>query len=195
VVQDSTYQISKNLVTAFIIGLRNLYTDNTKYTYTEDMETTLIEVTDLSPQEVAFFPCVIISSVTGPNSSIYFYDDFLYEIRDDDDVLIGEQHGNQLKLKITLSVYCLTTIAREELTDQTYLYLKTLTSDFADMGVEIRYIEYGTPSTQTIGTRVFHKQTLTVDTYSEWTTTKDIIASERIGSIDVTTTQIIVPFT
>lgn len=192
--QLTDYQISKNIVNAFIIGLRNLFANNTKYTYSDDMETTLIEVTDLNPQEVAFFPAVIISSVTGPNSSIYFSDDFLYEIRDSNNSLIGEQHGNQLKLQIELSLYCISTIAREEITDLTYLYLRTLTADFAEMGVEIRYINYGAPSTETIGTRVFHKQVLSVDTYSEWTVIKDVIAAEKISGINVSLYQDIVPF-
>lgn len=193
--QLADFQISKNVVNAFIIGLRNLFATNVKYAYNDDMETTLIEITDLNPQEVAFFPAIIISSVTGPNSSKYLDDDFLYEIKDISNVLIGEQYGNQLHLRVDLDLYCLSTIAREEITDTTYLYLKTLTADFAEMGVDIRGIDYGGPSTETIGTRVFHKQTLSVTTYSEWSVIKDIIAAERISGINLIVTQDIVPFT
>jgi len=189
------YQISKLIRSIFITGMREAFKTDADYTYAElsdkrtDIDNTKIDIIDITPYESAKFPIIVVNTVTDRGGSIYFSDDLLSEIRDDNGKLIGEEHGNQLRLSVNLEVWAFSNIEREEVVDKEYIYLKTLKDKFAEFGIEIRLIELMTPRQESVGTRLHYVSGLLVDTYSEWTMTDTISSDELISKFKVALSQ------
>lgn len=183
---DGPFQISKLVRSALVIFMRSVFATDPNYPYVlladgrTDMDNTIIEITDVDPIECAKFPAIIVSSHSDRGGSIYFSDDFISNLYDDNGTLIGERHGNQLRLNVNLEAWAFSSIEREEIVDSMYIYLKTHKDIFANLGIEIRMVELIPPRQESIGTRVQFVAGLSVDTYSEWTVTDDISPSELI---------------
>lgn len=189
------YQLSKLVRTMFVTAMRQTFANDPIYKYLQlsdgrtDMDNSVIEITDKMPIENTKFPAIIVSSLADRGGSIYFHDDLLSEIRDENGVLIGEEHGNQLRLKIQLEVWGYDSAAREEITDSAYIYFKTVKDVFANAGIEIRNLDLISPREEPVGARMFFISGLSVETYSEWTFVDTITPDELIKSFKVSVNQ------
>ena len=185
------FAISKLVRSTFVTAMREAFKTDTDFPFIElpdgrtDIDQSVIDITDVEPAEVTKFPAIIVRSLIDRGGSIYFDDDFLGEIRDENGKLTGWEKGNQLRLTVELEVWAWDSIVREELTDKAYIFLKTVKDVYSTNGIELRHVTLITPREEDIGTRVHFISGLSVDTYSEWTFVEDVPENELISTFKV----------
>ena len=195
------FAISKILRTAAVEALRTAFETDENYPYVAlstgitDINNTLIQISDVEPIESIKVPTIVVKGHMDREGSIYFMDDLIREVRDVSGSVISEIHGNQLRLNLELEVWAWSSIEREEVVDQTYIYLKTLKQVFADFGIELRLITLIAPREELIGSRVLFISGLSVDTYSEWTVDTTISQDDLIKSFIIKVKAGLIPTT
>ena len=121
----------KLLRSAFVIGLREMYKTDAKYVYVEDergmtnTEQSLIEIADTHPFEIQKFPAIVIPSITERDNTFFFGDDLMYT-----EYVDGKEsklvRGSPLMMTLHIQARAYSSIERDELTDRTYIYLRTI---------------------------------------------------------------------
>lgn len=182
------YAITKLVRSAFVIGLRNSFKDNPRYTFIEnpdhstDIDKTAIEITDVHPLEVLKWPAIIVSGVIDRGGTFFFDNDLINVNYDTNGNPVSEERGNVVRLTITIDVWALSSVERDEILDDTYIYLRTLRTKFAELGIENREVTLTGPREEKLGQRMLFIAGISINTYSEWIIKQNIDPNDVIKS-------------
>lgn len=186
---SSPYQINKKIRDAIIINLRRIFTGDTAYPYVEtvggeyDFKNTKIVISDVIPQQHAFWPAIIVDSVTGTETR-YLGDDLGY-IKDEDDIVETDEYFSSLELAVTLTVFTIDdTIARDELLDRVYHGLKLVIDDLATNGVVVKNTSFTGDQRTYQNDKYYIGAGIRLEIYSEWVDDQDV--TDTIGKVQVT---------
>jgi hypothetical protein len=168
---------------AVILNLRRIFSPASgelKYPYVEtmageyDFDNTKIVISDAIPQEHAFFPAIIVDTVTGTEDR-YLGPDDLDELKNNDFEVTDDRLFSSLNLTVNIRLYTIDdTIARDEIIDRIYDHFKLITDDLADAGIEIKRTTF-LPDTRTyINDRYAITTGISMDVYTEWEDKLDV---------------------
>jgi hypothetical protein len=190
---SNTYQILRSTRDAVILNLRRIFSGDPtyKYRYVElssgeyDWDSTRLIISDIIPQEHAFFPAIVVDTVSGPETR-YLGPDDLRETRDPiTHEVIEEKLFSSLDLTVNINVYTINdTIARDEIVDRIYDHLKLITDDLADNGIEIKRVSFSPETRAFVDDRWYITARIVLEIYKEWS--DDIAIGDLVGSIPIT---------
>jgi hypothetical protein len=190
---SNTFQICRKTRDALILNLRRIFSTDPKYTYVETLsgeynwDETKIIISDIIPQEHAFFPAIVVDTVSGPETR-YLGPDDLRETRDPITHEVSEEKiFSSLDLTVNINVYTINdTIARDEIVDRIYDHLKLITDDLADNGIEIKRVTFSPETRAFVDNRWYITARLILEVYKEWEDSPDI--GDLVASIPIVIT-------
>lgn len=158
---SDAFQIIRKIRDSIILNLRDAFSKDPDYPYSDSLEDTKIHISDVTPLEAIKFPSIIVSGVNGDETR-YLQDDFVQETN------IDYVRGSGLDSKITIEILTTDGIERDELCDRVYQSLKDYKDVLADDGIAILRTGISPERRQFIGDRWFYTSGLTISIYSEW---------------------------
>ena len=176
------YKVLQKTRDAMILALREGFATDTVYTYTDSLETSRISVVDATPSEMANFPAIVISTMSGTEER-YLGPDFLEEDDDQQDVSFVS-----IPVSIQVKTYAKDTVSRDELGDRFFEYMKIAINQLADNGVAIVKIRINSDSREFIDDRWWYNSNFSIDAYTEWKYTADDTYI-NIGHVKITVTE------
>jgi len=190
---SNTFQILRKTRDAVILNLRRIFQGDVKYTYVElssgeyDWDNTKIIISDIIPQEHAFFPAIVVDTVSGPETR-YLGPETLRETRDPTThEVIEDKLFSSLDLTVNINVYTINdTIARDEIVDRIYDHLKLITDDLADNAIEIKRVTFSPETRAFVDDRWYITARMVLEVYTEWVS--DIDIGNLVESIPITVT-------
>lgn len=189
---SNQFQITRKTRDAMILALRRAFLNDDKYPYIEtatgeyNFDLTKIIISDAIPQEHAFFPAVIVDSVSG-NEQRYLGPDDLGEVKDSNHLIQEDNLFASINLTLNIRVYTIDdTIARDEIIDRIYDRLKLITDDLANAGVEIKHSNFLSESRRYERGRWYVTAGMSIEVYTEWSDTLDI--GDRVEKIPINIT-------
>lgn len=189
---SNAFQINRKVRDAVILNLRRVFTGDPKYPYVEtpegeyDFANTKVVISDIIPQESAFFPAIVVDTVSGEEER-YLGDD-LGELKDSNNVSQADMQFSSIVLTVNVSFYTIDdTIARDELVDRVYDHFKSITDDLADSGIEIIKTSFLSDRRTFVLDRYLIVAGLSLKVYTEWNDQDTGYPTIATIPIDVTT--------
>jgi hypothetical protein len=187
-----TYQIQRKIRDSLIKNLRRIFNGNLKYPYIEllsgeyDWENTKVVISDILPQEHAFFPAIVVDTVASVETR-YLGPEDLYEVKNSNHEVIEDRFFSSIDSIATINIYTIDdTISRDEIMDTIYDHFKLITDDLAANGIEIKKTTFNVDRRSFVDNRWYYTASITLDLYSEW---EDIPAvGDLVESIPITIT-------
>ena len=174
---SATFQINTKVRNALILNLRRIFTGDPIYPYKElgngeyDFDPnngTKIVISDAIPTEPAFYPAIVVDTVSGSETR-YLGPDDLLEIKDSNGRTIEDKKFSSLDLAVNLNIFTAgDTIARDEILDRIYDQFKLITDDLAESGIEIKNTSFNQESRLFQNDRWYITAKLTLNVYTEW---------------------------
>jgi hypothetical protein len=172
------YTVRSQVVTKIrdkvISNLRRLLSTDLKYTYVElpsgdyNFDLTKIIISDIIPQDHAFYPAVIVESVGGDETR-YIGPDTLNLVKNVHHVVTDDLLFDSIVSTVTINIYTIDdTIARDELTDLIYNNFKYTNDDLANAGIEIIRTHFPVHAQAYADQRWYLTGRITMELYSEW---------------------------
>lgn len=187
---SNLFQVNRKIRDAFILNIRRAFTGDAKYPYVEtlsgeyDFDNTKVVISDITPQESAFFPAIVIETLSGAENR-YLGPDDLLEHKNNSFEAIDDQKFSSIVSTLTISIYTINdSIARDEIVDRIYDRLKTITDDIADNGIEIIRATFPAHAQNFQNDRWYYTARLTFTIYSEWK--DDMGPGTLVASIPIT---------
>lgn len=170
-----TYQIQKKIRNTLIVNLRRLFNTHPRYPYVEllsgeyDFDTTKVIISDVLPQEHAFFPAIVVDTVASAETR-YLGPEDLYEVKDPiTHAVTDDRIFASIDSTATINIYTIDdTISRDEIMDTIYDHFKLLTDDLAGNGIEIKKTTFNVDRRSFVDNRWYYTASITLDLYSEW---------------------------
>ena len=196
---STTFQINTKVRNALILNLRRIFTGDSVYPYKElsngdydfdPVNGTKIVISDAIPTEPAFYPAIVVDTVSGSETR-YLGPDDLLETKDSNGITIEDKKFSSLDLAVNLSIFTAgDTIARDEILDRIYDQFKLITDDLAESGIEIKDTYFNQESRLFQNDRWYITAKLTLNVYTEWEDelgVNDVISSIPIDlTVDLT---------
>jgi hypothetical protein len=186
---SNIFQINRRTRDAFILNLRRIFANDPKYPYIEtqtgeyDFDRTKIVISDAIPQEHAFFPCLIVDTVSGSEDR-YLGPDDLSETKDNSHQTVSDKLFASINLTVNIRLYTIDdTIARDEIIDRIYDHFKITTDDLADNSIEIKRTTF-IPDTRSFqNDRWLVTTGLSLEVYTEWV--DELGVTDRVAKIPI----------
>lgn len=191
---SNLYQINKKVRDAVILNLRTLFLGHSKYPYVEtitgeyDFDATKIIISDAIPNEHAFFPAIIVDTVTGKEQR-YLGADSLGQSKDNHNVVTTDLKFASIPLTVNINIFTIDdTIARDEIVDVIYDHFKLTTTELAASGIEIIATAFNPDRRVFNGDRYYITASITMQVYTEWV--DDLGPGTTLAKIPITLTLI-----
>jgi hypothetical protein len=134
-----------------------------------DFDNTKIVISDVIPQENAFWPCIVVNTVVGQEQR-YLGPDGGSEVKDNSGTVVQDNLLSSIPLTVQIQAYTIDdTIARDEIIDQIYQQFKTLTDDLAANGIELWRDSFVAENRVFINDRWAITAGIQLEVYTEWT--------------------------
>lgn len=189
---STTFQINRKVRDAVIVNLRRIFTADPIYPYVElgsgeyDFDKTKIIISDAIPDEHAFFPAIIVDTVSGTETR-YLGPDDLAETKDSNFQVTEDRLFASIDLTVNINVYTIDdTIARDEIVDRIYDQFKLVRDDLAEAGIEIKRVNFSPERRVYQDNRWYITAQFSLEVYTEWV--DDLGVKDLVEKIPITLT-------
>jgi len=167
-------QIVTKLRDKVIANIRRLLSTDPKYSYVElpngqyDFDNTKVIISDIIPQDHAFYPAIIVESIPADETR-YIGPDTNRLVKNNLNVVTDDLLFDSFTSTVAINIYTIDdTIARDELSDLIYNNFKYTNEDLANAGIEIIRTHFPVHAQSYAEGRWYLTGRMTMELYSEW---------------------------
>lgn len=177
-VDYNKFQVLRKVRDAVVLSFREAFKTDDDYTFNEDPEETDLSIVDATPLMTAELPAIVVSALSGREER-YLGPDMLGENDQQQDEFFVS-----IPMTISIKTYVLDVMARDELTDRMFEYLKIACDVLSQMGVAIHRTNIGNDTREFLQDRWWYNSNVSIDVYTEWkytdTESFDVISAIRL---------------